>query len=114
MVPEGLGDVGDAGQAEQADGQVPQGGHDLWAVAGAGLAEVFAECHVANPVQAVLDAPVSAEPGRELVRAGLVGGQVGDGVDGLGAPFAGVAFADLAGDLDGLRGVREQDPGGDR
>jgi len=45
-----------------------------------------------DPVQAVLDAPVSAEPGRQLVRAGLVDGQVGDGVDGLGAPLLAVAF----------------------
>src|SRR5664279_193061 len=43
--------------------------------------------------------------------AGLVDGQVGDGVHGFGAPFAAVPFADLAGHLDGLGGVREQDPG---
>src|SRR5665811_505640 len=87
VVPEGLGDVGGPGQAEQADGQVPQGGHHLWAVAGANLAEVFTEGHVADPVQPILYAPMAAEPGRELVGAGLVGGQVGDGVDGFGAPL---------------------------
>ena len=41
VMSEGLGDVGGPGQAVQGDGQVPQGGHDLWAVAGADLGEVF-------------------------------------------------------------------------
>src|SRR5918995_3824552 len=62
--------------------------------------------------------PVPADPGGELVRSGLVWVQVGDRVDGLGAPPA--AFpgshgdrAGLAGDLHGLAGVRELDSGGD-
>ena len=29
VMPQGLGDVGGAGQSVQGDGQVPQGGHDL-------------------------------------------------------------------------------------
>src|SRR3954453_15651845 len=35
-----------------------------------------------------LDLPVPADPGGELVGRGLVRGQVGDGVDGLGVPAA--------------------------
>src|SRR5664280_2970194 len=57
-----------------------------------------------------LDGPVAAEPGGELVGAGLVGGEVGDGVDGFGAPFTAVACADSGGHLDSLGGVWEQDP----
>jgi hypothetical protein len=67
-------------------------------------------------VQGVLDLPVPADPGGELVGAGLVRAQVGDRVDGLGAPrgLAGAGGGSgLADDLDGLGGVREQDPGGD-
>ena len=49
--------------------------------------------------------PVPADPGGELVGSGLVWGQVGDRVDGLGVPLArasGVDRAGAAGDLDGL------------
>src|SRR5664280_624673 len=106
----GFGDVGGAGQAVQVDGEVPQRGHHLWTVAGAYLAQVFPERHVSYPVQTHLDAPMAAEPGRQLVGAGLAYGQVGDGVHSFGAPFTAVPFADLAGHLDCLGGVREQDP----
>jgi hypothetical protein len=37
VMAEGLGDVVCSGQAEKADRQVPQGGHDLWGVAGSDL-----------------------------------------------------------------------------
>jgi hypothetical protein len=55
-----------------------------------------------------------ANPGGELVRTGLVRAQVGDRVDGLGAPLAVTAGGSgPAGELDGLRGVREGDSRGD-
>ena len=41
------GDVGGAGLAVAAEGEVAQGGHDGWAVAGADLAVVFGEGHIA-------------------------------------------------------------------
>ena len=56
--------------------------------AGADLGQVLGEGHIADPVQGVLDLPVPADPGGELVGSGLVRGQVGDRVDGLGAPLA--------------------------
>lgn len=98
--------------------RVAQRCHDLRGSAGADLGQVLGEGDIADPVQAVLDLPVPADPGGELGGAGLVGGQVGDGVDGLGAPaavFAGPGRdrAGAAGELDGLGGVRELDPGRD-
>jgi hypothetical protein len=68
-------------------------------------------------VQAVLDLPVPANPGGELIGAGLVRPEVGDRVDGLGSPLAALAGpggyrAGAAGDLDGLGGVRERDSRG--
>jgi hypothetical protein len=45
------------------------------------------------------------------VRAGLGRGQAGDRIAGLGPP---PAAAGAAGDLDGLGGVRERQPGSDR
>ena len=37
--------------------------------------EIFAEGDVADPVELVLDLPVAADPGGELGRLGLAGGQ---------------------------------------
>jgi hypothetical protein len=59
---------------EDADGLVAQGGHDLGAVAGAGLGGVFAVGDVADVVEC-LDAPVAAYPSGEFGGGGLVGGQ---------------------------------------
>lgn len=57
-----------------------------------------------------LDLPVPTDPGGELGGACLVWGQVGDGVDGLGAPAPATGrWAGAAGDLDGLGCVREGD-----
>lgn len=41
VVSVGGGDVGDAGEAQDADGGVSLGGHDLWSGAGADLGSVF-------------------------------------------------------------------------
>lgn len=69
-------------------------------------------------VQRVLDLPVPADPAGELFGTGLVRAQVGDRVDGLGAPSSVSVRARahgscLAGELRGLAGVRELDPHGD-
>ena len=96
-------------------GQVSQGGHDLWSVAGAQLVAVLVEDHVPDPVEAVLNVPVSAGPGRDLLGAGLVHGQGADQVDDLGGLLlAAAALVDGAGapDLDHLCGAGEVHPPG--
>src|SRR5215207_1465295 len=80
------GDVGGTGQAEQADRGVAEGGHYLGAGSGADLGPVLVESHVPDPVGAVLDAPVSLDPGGQ--DAGWCGAVVGGGdhvddLDGL-------------------------------
>lgn len=82
----GGGDVGGAGLAVAADGEVAQGGHNGWAVAGADLAVVFGEGHIADPVQFVLDRPMIADDLGELVGADVTEAEVGDGLDGFGMP----------------------------
>src|SRR5882672_11476715 len=57
------GDVGGAGEAEQADRGVAEGGHHLGSVAGTDLGAVFVVDDVADPVGAVLDSPVALDPG---------------------------------------------------
>src|SRR5512146_2197654 len=86
--------------------KVAQAGHDAGVVAGADLAVVLVEGHVADPVQLVLHRPVAADGVAEGGGAGLVGGQRGDGVGGLGAP--------AAGHLGCLGGVGEQEAGAHR
>src|SRR3954454_1715110 len=101
------GDVRVAGQAQGVDRQGAQGGDVLWAVVGANLAVVLAEGHVADPVQAALDAPVPAHPAGQQRRIGGAGIEAGDGVDGLHAP-APAPGAPPADDFQGLSGVGEE------
>src|SRR5664280_1681572 len=61
MVSEGCGDVNGLGQAQDGDREVAQAGHDAGAVAGADLGQVLAERHVADPMESVLDGPVTAQ-----------------------------------------------------
>ena len=58
-------------EADEADGQVTQGGHDLWAVAGAQLVAVLIEDDVPDPVETVLDSPVPLDPGRDGLGLGV-------------------------------------------
>ena len=110
VMAQGGDDAGSAGEPQDGDGQVAQGGHDLWPAGGADLGAVLIEVQVAHPVEPVLDAPVAADDGGELGRAGLGHGQRGDGVAGFAGPLA-FDFA-AAGDLDGLGGAGEgQAPG---
>lgn len=109
---DGLSDVGCALRYPQdAEGEVPQRGHRARTCAGADLGAVLVVGHVPRPVQAVLDRPVAADPAGEFGWGGLVGGEAGDGIHRFGGPFLTVEPAGLAGDLDGLAGVREDDPG---
>jgi len=112
VVPACGGDTGVPGRFQDSDGQVAQGGHGLGSAAGADRGGVFAVADVAEVVQCP-GLPVAADPGGELGGGGLVGVQAGDGVNGDGPPPAAVQRPDLAGQADGLGGVREAEPGGD-
>jgi len=113
VVSEGRGDVGGAAESDEVDGEVADAGHDLGSVAGSGLGVVFAVGDITDPMQACLDGPVPAEPGLEVVRSGVFGREVGDGVHGFGGPFLAFQLAAFPGDLDGLTGVWESDTGSD-
>ncbi len=81
-------------------------------VAGAGLGSVFVVGDVADPVDGVLDRPVAADPGGQLVRFGLVNAQVGDGVGSSGGEaLRFVEPSSATADLQGLGGVGERDAG---
>ncbi|MFF5142276.1 hypothetical protein ACFY6U_21520 [Streptomyces sp. NPDC013157] len=80
----------------------------------ADLTGALAEGDVLGPVDGVLDDPVRACPGRDLLRGGLLGAQTGDGVGGLGLPLLLADAAALAADAHHLAGMQEaQSAGGD-
>jgi len=106
------GDVGGAVTAVDADGEVAEGRHDRWSVAGADLGRVLAQGHVADPMQLVLDVPVCADDVGDLVRADLGLVEVCDRVDGLGLPLPAGQWPPAASDLDRESGVRKSDPDG--
>src|SRR3954453_7678207 len=58
----GGGGVGAAAGADGVYGVIAQGGHDLGSVAGVHAAVVLTLGDVADPVEAVLDRPVGADP----------------------------------------------------
>jgi hypothetical protein len=70
---------------------------------------VLVERDVADPVHAVLDAPVLAQPGGDGDGPGLLEGQTADGVDDLDAGSPGDGDEAFAGDPDDLFGVRKAD-----
>src|SRR3954469_23888703 len=106
VAAEGFRDGGDAGEAEQADRGVTQGGQGAGCVAGPRADGVFAVGGVADVVQN-LDGPVTAQPVGQLGGAGLGGAQVGDGIDGDGGPAAGGRVEPAAADPQGLGRVRD-------
>src|SRR3954468_12642358 len=106
MLSQAGGDIRVTGQAQDVDRQGAQAGEVGRAVGRANLAGVLAEDHVADPVQAGLDAPVAAHPAGQLRRVDLAGIQAGDGVDGLHAP-APAPGAPPTDDLQCLAGVGE-------
>ena len=79
-------------------------------VAGTDLGEIRGEVHVPHPVEMVLGSPIGADRVGKLGGGDVVGVEIGDRVDGLGA--GGLGSPCPAGDLDGLTGVAEADAGG--
>lgn len=88
----------------RADGEVAPGRHHARCVAGAELGGVLGEGRVSHVMES-FDLPVAADQGRELGRSGLVGGEVGDRVDGFHRGLPGLGVGAAAFELQGLGGV---------
>ena len=97
-------------ESDEADGQVTQGGHDLWAVAGAQLVAVLIEDHVPDPVKSVLDSSVPLDPGRDDLGLGIGHREGANQVDHLNMLPALDGPGAL--ELDHLRSPGEVHPGG--
>ena len=106
VVFEGCGDADSSGQAMEADRGVAQRGHHGGAVPGVELVTVLVEGHIPDPVQPVLDTPMTLDEIGEVNGAGLAGIEGGDQVDHLHglAAVDGASTAQLC-DLTGTRPV---------
>ena len=89
MVSEEGGDAGGGAveDADEVDGEVAEGGHDLGSVAGSGEVVVLVEHDVTDPVEG-LDAPVSLDPGGDLAGGGSCHGYGADEVEHFGVSAA--------------------------
>jgi hypothetical protein len=79
----------------------------LGSCATAHLGAVFIECHVANPVKAVFNAPVAAAGIEQLWRVGVFGLETGDSVDGFGGEFVAGEVRGFTADRTDLLGIRK-------
>ena len=102
-----------AGEADEADGGVPECGHGSGGGGCGQLVAVLVEGDVADPVEAVLYSPVALDPGCYVIGRGGDHVQGADGVDGLGGAFVACVLGPGgagAPDLEDLGGVGEVDP----
>ncbi len=67
----------------QCDSEISQGRHGTRRALGSDLGAVLVERDIADPVATVLDRPVSADYGEELLRCGSIWAAAGDDVDAL-------------------------------
>src|SRR5208282_2962229 len=81
------GVVGQAGAVQDADDGAGDGGEQPGGVPGPQPGGVFGVCGVTSQVKAVFDAPVAAVAGEQELRAGLGGGERGEGEHGLAGDF---------------------------
>ncbi len=78
-----VGDVGASGEAEGVQGQVAHSGQVPGSCARSELGIVFAEGDVSGPMQTIFHRSVSSHISVEVLRAGLLGVETDDAVDGL-------------------------------
>lgn len=97
-----------AGELERAADQVAEGSEYGGCVVGPDLGLVLVEGDISTPVDGVFHGPVPASPGRDLGCVRFLGGQVGDGVDGLAGPFFRSVETATALDPQDLGRVREE------
>ncbi len=71
------------GAAQDPDGGIAQGGHNLGRMARANLAAIFIEGDVAHPMQAVLDTPMAPPKGGQAGGVGLIRVEAREGIPGF-------------------------------
>ena len=88
LVPKEIKDRSDGGgpaQTKEADGHVPEGGHDLGTMAGTDSGGILPINGILDPVETVLDLPMSPDKREDPVGRRLFGGKTGDPEGGFRA-----------------------------
>jgi len=109
VVSVGGGDVVVSVEAQDADGEAAEGGHDAGCVSGPDQGFVFLVGDVADPVELVFDVPVASDPPGQHGGIGATGIGAGDQVDDFDGLLA--VAGDGAPQLGDLGGALELDPG---
>jgi hypothetical protein len=91
---------------EQADGRVPQRGHDTRSVPPAHWGTVFIIDHITHPVETGFNAPMPANKGSDRCRIGLIRGEIGDTQCDFVARVAPMPIGDRTIDAKGLPEMR--------
>lgn len=99
---------------DQADNEVADAGQHARAVAGADLAAILVEGHIAHPMQTVLDAPMTPIERQQALRRGLGGCEIGDQPGPFERVFTGPARGYLAFDQGHLADMRKAHIGVER
>ncbi len=81
QAPTGGGDLRGAGETDQGDGGVADGGHHPWNLTDAHERAVFPEADSAQVMGAVLDVPAVADQGQQADRVCVLDPQTGDAID---------------------------------
>ncbi len=102
-----LGDVSEAGQPEATDGEVPQSRKGARCVPSAYLGAVLVKGHISDPVQPVLDLPMSPDQFPDPGSIGCLGPEAGDPVNGFLTSFAALAVLNVTHDAEHLAHVRK-------
>lgn len=98
-LPEGFGHVCPPGPAQEADGEIPEGGHDAGSISGSNLGAIFIKGDIPDIIQAILDRPVAAVELQEAAGEGFLRGEAGNPIDCLFASLTALHFGELS--LDG-------------
>jgi hypothetical protein len=80
----------------------------------ADLTAVLIECHITDPMEAVLNGPMTAVERQDAIGWGADGIEVGEAIDRFGAGLAGLDVDHLAFDPTGLADEREIQEGIER
>ena len=89
----GRGNLRGAKAMDQGDGEIAQGGQNLWGVAGAQAGAIFPKGDIAHIMAAILDAPMPAIELQQALGTGLGGSEGSDEIDHLGGRGAGFGHA---------------------
>ena len=88
MATEAGRDIAAAGRVQQTDGDVAERRQNLRGRSLSHAAGVFSERHVANPMKAILNAPMISRQSQQRLGVRLMTGQRGDAVGRLGGRLA--------------------------